>query len=181
MNLFNQLFNRNTISPLTRRNDTEFEVKHQAEILKDRGFEIISILEKEKYSLIQYRHFYQDTPKEEEKMIFLGIRIITNKGIQRPDPVLKAFFDGNFTNISLADIEIEEHLTSYGYGSILLNTLIKIAKARNINSITGWISKVDSDHLERLVHFYKKHNFTVDLFEDKTDNLRIGTLEWKNF
>lgn len=177
MNLFNQLFNRNTISPLMRRNDIEFEVKYQTKMLKDRGFEIIPTLENEKYSLIQYRHFYEDTPKEEEKMIFIGIRIITNRGIQRPDPVLKAFFDENFTNISLGDIEIEEHLTSYGYGSILLNTLIKIAKTRNINSITGWISKVDNDHLERLVHFYKKHNFTVNLFKDNTDNLRIGNLE----
>lgn len=180
MNLFNQLFNRNTISPLMRRNDINYEVKYQTEILESRGFEIISTIEKEKYSLIQYRHFYEETPKEEEKMIFLGIRIITSKGIQRPDPVLKAFFNENFTNISLADIEIEEHLTSHGYGSILLNTLIKIAKERNINSIAGWISKVDSDHLERLVHFYKKHNFTVDLFGDKRDNLRIGNLEWKN-
>lgn len=180
MNLFNQLFNRNTISPLMRRNDTEFEVKYQTEILKNRGFKIISTIEKEKFSLIQYRHFYEETPKEEEKMIFLGIRIITNKGILRPDPVLKAFFNNDFTNISLADIEIEEYLTSHGYGSILLNTLIKIAKERNINCITGWISKVDSDHLERLVYFYKKHNFTVVLSENRNDNLKIGNLEWKN-
>lgn len=180
MNLFNQLFNRNTISPLMRRNDIDFEVKYQTEILENRGFEIVSTMEKEKHVLIQYRHFYEDTPKEEEKMIIIGIRIITNKGIHRPDPILRAFFDEDFTNISLADIEIKEHLTSLGYGSILLNTLIKIAQERNVNSITGWISKVDSDHLERLVHFYKKHKFIVDLSDDKKDNLRIGSLEWKN-
>lgn len=180
MNLFNQLFNRNTISPLTRRNDIDFEVKYQTEILENRGFEIISTLQKGQQVLIQYRQFYEDTPKEEEKMIVVGIRIITTKGVHHPDLVLRAFFDEDFTNISLADIDIKEHLTSHGYGSILLNTLIKIAQERNTNSITGWISKVDSDHLERLVHFYKKHKFTVDLFDDKNDNLRIGNLEWKN-
>lgn len=114
MNLFDQIFNRTAISPLKRKNDIEFEVKYQTEMMINRGFEIISRLKKDEYTLILYRHLYDETPKEEEKMIFLGIRVITKKGTHRPDPVLKAFFNDNFTNISLADIEIEEHLSNRG-------------------------------------------------------------------
>lgn len=76
MNSFNQLFNRNTISPLMRRNAIEFEVKYQTELLENRGFEIMSTLQKGQHFLIQYRHFYADTPKEEEKVIIIGIRIM---------------------------------------------------------------------------------------------------------
>ncbi|WP_425305448.1 hypothetical protein [Brevibacillus laterosporus] len=35
---------------------------------------------------------------------------------------------------------MEKPLANQGYGSILLSNLIQIAKERNINSITGWIS-----------------------------------------
>jgi GNAT superfamily N-acetyltransferase len=180
MNIFDQVFSRTKILPLKRKNDIKFEIKYQTEMITKKGFEILSSIQKEDVHLILYRHFYDNTPKVEEPTIFLGIRAITNNGILRPDPVLKAFFNDNFNNISLADIEIEEYLSNHGYGSILLSTLIEIAKKRKINSITGWISSVDSDHTERLVHFYKKHNFEVILNEDSRDSLKIGDLKWKN-
>lgn len=180
MNIFDQIFSRTKVSPLKRKNDIEFEMKYQSESLINKGFEIISMFQKEDHNLILYRHFYDETPKEKESIIFLGIRVITKKGILYPDPVLKAFFSDDFTDITLADIEVEEHLSNHGYGSILLSTLIEIAKQRNINSITGWISSADSDHIERLVHFYKKHNFEVYLNENSRDSLKIGDLIWKN-
>lgn len=179
MNIFDQIFSRTKVSPLKRKNNIEFEIKYQSEILINKGFEILSGLQKQDHNLILYRHFYE-TPKEDESIIFLGIRVITKKGILYPDPVLKAFFNDEFTDISLADIEIEEYLSNHGYGSILLSTLIEIAKKRNINSITGWISSVDSDHIDRLVHFYKKHNFEVILDANSSGSLKIGDLIWKN-
>ncbi|MFE7063879.1 GNAT family N-acetyltransferase [Sutcliffiella sp. NPDC057660] len=178
MNIFDQIFSRTKVSPLKRKNNIEFEIKYQSEILLNKGFEIISGLQKQDHNLILYRHFYE-TPKEDETIIFLGIRVITKKGILYPDPVLKAFFNDEFTDISLADIEIEEYLSNNGYGSILLSTLIEIAKKRNIN-ITGWISSVDSDHIDRLIHFYKKHNFEVILDANSSGSLKIGDLIWKN-
>lgn len=180
MNIFEQIFSRNKISPLKRKNDIEFEIQYQSEIITSKGFEIMSTIQKEDVNLILYRHFYEETPKEEETTILLGVRVITMKGILYPDPVLKAFFNDNFTNISLADIEIEEYLSNRGYGSILLGTLIDIAKEKKAKTITGWISRVDNDHLERLVHFYKKHNFEVTLDGNSKDSLKIGDLKWKN-
>lgn len=179
MNIFEQLFSRSKIAPLKRKSDIEFERKYQSEMITSKGFELMSTIQKEGANLILYRHFYDETPKEEETTIFLGVRVITKKGILYPDPVLKAFFNDDFTSISLADIEIEEYLSNHGYGSILLSSLIEIAKQRNINSITGWISSVDSGHIDRLVHFYKKHNFDVILDKNSNGSLKIGDLKWK--
>ena len=180
MNFFDQLFNRNSLIPLQRKSDIEFEQKYQNKLISNKGFEIISTIERREEKLILYRHFYEDVPKHEETSIIIGIRVITQKGIHHPEPILKAFFKENFTNISLADIEIEEPLANHGYGSILLSTLIQIAKTKDVNTITGWISNVDSSHLDRLVHFYKKHDFKVSLEEKNKDSYKIGVLKWQN-
>ncbi|MFS0749836.1 GNAT family N-acetyltransferase [Oceanobacillus sp. 1P07AA] len=179
MDIFNQMFTRSKTSPLQRNYDIEYEIKYHTNLITNKGFEIISNIQNEEFKLILYRHFYDDTPKDKEKTIILGLRVITMKGILYPDPVLKAFFNDDFTEISLADIDIEEYLSNYGFGSILLSTLIEIAKNRKINSISGWISNVDIDHIERLVHFYKKHNFEVILDDNKKDILKIGILRWQ--
>lgn len=180
MDFLKQLFNRTGLLPLQRKGDIEFEEKHQYKLISNKGFKIISTIEKGEERLILYRHFYGDIPENAETSIIIGIRVITKEGIHHPDPILKAFFNEEFTNISLADIEIEEPLANNGYGSILLSTLIQIAKAKEVNSITGWISKVDSDHLDRLVHFYKKHDFKVSLEEKNKDSYKIGVLKWQN-
>ncbi|WP_243292793.1 GNAT family N-acetyltransferase [Bacillus sp. FJAT-47783] len=180
MDFLNELFNQNRISPLQRKNDLEYEVKYHNKLISKRGFEIISTIPKGEEILILYRHFYEDIPNHEETSIILGIRVISKDGTHYPDPMLKAFFNADFNMISLADIEIAEPLSNHGYGSILLSNLIQIAKARNINNISGWISNVDSDHLDRLVHFYKKHDFKVSLEGKRIDSHKIGELVWQN-
>ena len=45
---------------------------------------------------------------------------------------------------------------------------------RNINRITGEIARVDIGHIERLVHFYKKHNFEVIMCSDHTNRQTIA-------
>ena len=74
---------------------------------------------------------------------------------------------------------VSEVLTiNKGLGSMLLNALLDIAKKRNIRRITGEISRVDIGHIERLVHFYEKHNFEVILCSGSTDVYKIGDLVW---
>ena len=125
-----------------------------------------------------YRHFLDDIPEEEEIRIFIGISVITSKGRSGRDPMLKAFFKNNFTTISLEDIEMADSFINQGLGSMLLNALLDIAKKRNIRCITGEISRVDIGHIERLVHFYEKHNFEVILCSDSADVYKIGDLVW---
>ena len=174
MSILKQFFRKFTLSPLKRNIDVTETSNEQIKMLKNNGFEILSTIQKENVNLILYRKFYDETPKDEVEYIFIGIRAITQKGILGRDPVLKAFFKNNFTAISLEDIEMEDSLVNQGFGSILLTTLIDIANKRNINRITGEIARVDIDHIERLVRFYKKHNFEVNMCSGHTNRQTIA-------
>jgi diamine N-acetyltransferase len=63
-----------------------------------------------------------------------------------------------------------------GYGSICMNYLKEIATNQNIHTITGEIAKRDWDHIDRLVHFYEKHHFHVELDEKN----QCGEIIWNN-
>jgi GNAT superfamily N-acetyltransferase len=59
-----------------------------------------------------------------------------------------------------------------GYGSICMNYLKDIAREQNIPYITGDIAKRDWDHVDRLIHFYEKHDFDVDIdHKDKSGDI----------
>lgn len=61
-----------------------------------------------------------------------------------------------------------------GYGSICMDYLKEIAIDQNIPQITGDIAKRDWDHVDRLVHFYKKNDFFVAInYEDCS-----GEIKW---
>ncbi|QOY35639.1 GNAT family N-acetyltransferase [Anaerobacillus isosaccharinicus] len=74
--------------------------------------------------------------------------------------------------IHIGDIKGPENK---GYGSILINYLKELAKEQNIHMITGDIAKRDWDHKDRLVHFYKKHNFKVNIDKET----KSGEIEWR--
>lgn len=61
-----------------------------------------------------------------------------------------------------------------GFGSICMKYLKAYSTEQNIHTITGNISRRDRDHLDRLVHFYKKHHFTVTLQHSEYE----GELIW---
>lgn len=63
-----------------------------------------------------------------------------------------------------------------GYGSICMNYLKEIAKDQNIPTITGDIAKRDWDHVDRLVHFYEKHDFKVNIDYEE----QAGEIEWND-
>ncbi len=50
------------------------------------------------------------------------------------------------------------------------------AKNQNVQFIKGDLAKRDWDHLDRLIHFYNKHDFKVQV-DDKN---RYGTVVWKD-
>lgn len=57
--------------------------------------------------------------------------------------------------------DIEAHFENRGYGSIMLSTIITLAETLNIREIKGNLTSTDSDHFDKLEHFYKKHGFHV--------------------
>lgn len=177
---FLNFFNRKRICFLQRKADIKYELHYQTKKIFNEGHEVVSILEKKEKTLILYRQFYDDTPKEEESFISLNLKIITKEGILAPEPFLRAIFDEKYNTIDLADIDIKEPFINQSYGSKLLGSLIDIAKKMNVNSIIGWISEVDKDHIQRLVHFYEKNGFEVTLKEDKNYSKKIGDVIWIN-
>ncbi|MCE7791991.1 hypothetical protein K8O68_06095 [Salipaludibacillus sp. CUR1] len=66
----------------------------------------------------------------------------------------------NDHQVHIDDIRGEENR---GFGSVCMNFLKEYTKDKNIHTISGDISERDWDHLDRLIHFYKKHRFYVDI------------------
>ncbi|MCA1032422.1 GNAT family N-acetyltransferase [Bacillus timonensis] len=63
-----------------------------------------------------------------------------------------------------------------GYGTICMNYLKHIAREQNIPAITGDIAERDWDHVDRLIHFYEKHDFEVEV----DFNNQCGEIVWKD-
>lgn len=58
------------------------------------------------------------------------------------------------------------HIQDQGFGSCLMRHLIQFLSASGFDFLDGIISYVDFDHLEKLLHFYKKFGFEVLAQED---------------
>lgn len=63
-----------------------------------------------------------------------------------------------------------------GYGSICMKHLKEIAREQNVPVIKGDLAERDWGHLDRLVHFYEKHNFEIEI-DHKT---KSGEIVWTN-
>lgn len=61
-----------------------------------------------------------------------------------------------------------------GYGSIAMDELKQIAVERNVKGIKGDLAERDWDHIDRLIHFYEKHSFDIDVNEHKKE----GDIYW---
>ncbi len=86
------------------------------------------------------------------------------------DFTIQASFS-NENTIHIGDIKGPENK---GYGSICMNYLKELAIDQNIQFITGDIVKRDWDHKNRLIHFYKKHQFAVNIDKET----KSGDIKW---
>ena len=73
--------------------------------------------------------------------------------------------------------DIESKRGNKGYGSKVLRSLIKICQQLKVQAITGEISGVDSDHLDKLEHFYEKHGFKLTMYKKGEGRGMIGKVE----
>jgi ribosomal protein S18 acetylase RimI-like enzyme len=156
-----------SLSGLKKKDDITFEIQIQQDNIFQSGHQPLSVIQINNESIITCRHLY-DLNEEEEFSIHLSLRVITNRGLIHPDPKLFAFIHEGY--IHLTDIKIFGNNQNKGYGSILIDKLKEIAIQKGIKKITGEISTVDFDHIDRLIHFYKKNDFIVD---------DSGSIEWE--
>jgi len=62
-------------------------------------------------------------------------------------------------SIKICNIHSEKK--NKGYGSLMMRKLIEFAEQKDLMYIDGWLSRVDYDHKERLLHFYQKFGFEI--------------------
>lgn len=71
--------------------------------------------------------------------------------------------------------DIEAYVENKGYGTIMLENIIKLARQVDVREIRGNLSEVDSDHFDKLEYFYGKHGFTTRFNKLRTN----GTVRLK--
>lgn len=159
--------------PLKRKGDIEYEVRYQSSQIEGEGHRVLNVVTN-KYNerVIVYRLYYDDD--QDDININLRIRIITDKGVKLADPNIFLHVYQEEQRIEIADIRIEGDHVNRGYGSIVMNEIIKLAHQLGIKFIDGWISGVDWDHIDRSAHFYRKFGFDVTLNEGS------GKILWLN-
>lgn len=158
---------------LKKNNDMEYELSWQTSELEKDGHQIIHVAKNRFEEIIMiYRFMYNDGM--DDTNIDLRIRIISKVGVKVPD--LKVYVHVDDKQMEIADIRIEGEQVNRGYGSIMMEGLMKLVREMNIKVITGWISSVDWDHIDRSEYFYSKHGFECQL--DHVN--KRGTIVWVN-
>ena len=94
----------------------------------------------------------------------LRLIVVTYKGIIKDDINLTVVGVNDYANIS--DIKISENNVGKGFGSILMREALELIKKSKYTKVTGIISDVDWDHVDRLKAFYTKHEFDIQLDYD---------------
>lgn len=169
------LFHKKEYYPLQQKNNLDHELDYQLHNIRSNEFMILSIYKKNEDTIILYGKY--PGVLEEDTFIHLGLRIFSLHGLHNTHPRLLASFSDDYSEIEIHDIDIEEKNASKGYGSILMSHLIAVAEERKVKVITGWLSKVDENHVERLRHFYQKHGFKVDLKHSSKNPTQIGSIQ----
>jgi GNAT superfamily N-acetyltransferase len=75
-------------------------------------------------------------------------------------------------SLLIGDIEPFQRERDYGkgYGSMMMDELLKYAFQYGIHTIRGNLAIVDSDHKERLHAFYRKHGFEIVQYNTNKDS-----------
>jgi len=96
------------------------------------------------------------------------LKFIINHKLLKGNSILRAMKKEDF--IKICDIEVR--YPCIGIGTALIEELIQYAKDNHYNKVTGWISSVDLDHIDRLKHFYGKFGFEISISDNEDDPMR---------
>ena len=80
----------------------------------------------------------------------------------------------------LQDVQIDRYLENRGTGSMLVRQAIEECKRRGHEGIEGKLSSVDSDHFDKLKHFYEKMGFSFVIYDSDHPNhggTRVGKIQ----
>ncbi len=81
-------------------------------------------------------------------------------------------------DIYIRDVQVSKEDACQGFGTMLMNELLKTAKGNNISTITGTLRPYDlNDHPERLQYFYRKFGFTITDIVSADGNIHEKRIE----
>lgn len=69
------------------------------------------------------------------------------------------FYD---TSMQIQDIKVLKDAKSKGYGDLLMEKAIEIAKRKNVKIITGRMVSESLEHRSRQIKYYTKHGFEIN-------------------
>lgn len=79
--------------------------------------------------------------------------------------------------ILIGDIEHSDSLPyNQGYGTLMMNELIKYAREHGYTHLYGNLSEVDNDHRDRLFYFYQKFGFEITIYPEP-QGLMFGRID----
>lgn len=134
--------------------------------LKSKGHRVLNTYEKEGETIL----VYQLLPTFITCIQLIIIK--ENKSVIHEYIQLKAKQIDDST-LLLMDIEIFGKNINKGYGTILVQELVNLAKEMKVSKVVGNISPIDWKHIARLQHFYEKLGFLVTLKDEK----KYGSVE----
>lgn len=146
-------------------------------IKKDPDKSVLKVLLKNGEHIIVYRVDYDKVDKF--GVFYIALRVINKRGVVLNRIRLSANYVSE-DRIDIYDLEVFGDNQGKGYGSILLNSLINIANGDSVKTISGWISKTDEDHFDKLDHFYRKHGFDVIWDNSSNNPIKAADIIWTN-
>lgn len=161
--------------PLKKKGNIEYETGWHISDLEKNGHKVLQVAQN-RYpeSVIIYRVLYGDGFDDSD--ITLRVKVITKNGVLIPDSNVFLIVHSEKKHMEIADIRIEGSRVNRGYGSIVMDVIIKLVEELGIKYITGWISNVDWDHIERSEHFYTNFGFECHLDHEN----KHGIITWLN-
>ncbi|MGF9696402.1 hypothetical protein [Paenibacillus sp. MABNR03] len=126
--------------PLKKKGDIEYDIRWHTTDLEKYGHKIIHVAQNQfGESVMIYRLMYGDGM--DDVNIHLRVKVISKDGVKVPDSNVHVHVENK--HMDIADIKIEGERVNRGYGSIMMEGLIKIVHEMQNKVITGWISSVD--------------------------------------
>jgi hypothetical protein len=166
-----------TLIPLRKRDDIDHELEWQTKELANLGHQVVHIARtKIGETVMVYRLIFGDG--HDDEIIMLRARIISGNGIKVYDPRMHLHYHAEDHHLFIADIQIEGEDVNRGYGTVFMESLFTLLNQmeETVKYVSGWISSVDWDHIDRSVHFYQKHGFICSIDHDR----KSGDLVWVN-
>jgi ribosomal protein S18 acetylase RimI-like enzyme len=128
------------------------------------------------------RAFPVETVTVQFKETGMGFDVVA---FHRGEPVGHAWCQEHESRVKVCDLEVRKEHRERGAGRALLKAVLARAQATGATEVWGWISRVDANHLDRLVAWYRRYGFQVlepdeECYDRRAGRVVLHKIVWKN-